>query len=103
MPRPPRVHGYHLCFALGKALEDLRRYEESFAFYARGNALSVLRAAINRSWIELNTRMQIEVCTPALFFLVATAVLLLGSYLHSRAAALRVRTCWSRFGVSLSS
>src|SRR4029077_3109473 len=33
------VDRYHLCFALGKALEDSRRFEESFAFYARGNAL----------------------------------------------------------------
>ena len=30
---------YHLCFALGKALEDRGEYEESFRFYARGNAL----------------------------------------------------------------
>jgi len=30
---------YHLCFALGKAFEDRCDYEQSFAFYQRGNAL----------------------------------------------------------------
>ena len=29
----------HLCFALGKALEDRREFERSFGFYERGNAL----------------------------------------------------------------
>lgn len=29
----------HLCFSLGKALEDSAAYDESFAFYQRGNAL----------------------------------------------------------------
>ena len=30
---------YHLCFALGKALEDRGDYAESFGYYQRGNAL----------------------------------------------------------------
>ncbi len=29
----------HLCFALGKALEDRTEYAESFRYYERGNAL----------------------------------------------------------------
>lgn len=29
----------HLCFALGKAFEDRKKFEKSFGFYARGNAL----------------------------------------------------------------
>jgi Sulfotransferase family len=33
------VDRYHLCFALGKALEDRGRFAESFDYYARGNAL----------------------------------------------------------------
>src|SRR5438477_332833 len=32
------VDRYHLCFALGKALEDRGEYEESFRYYERGNA-----------------------------------------------------------------
>ncbi len=33
------VDRYHLCFALGKALEDRRDYVTSFSYYARGNML----------------------------------------------------------------
>lgn len=33
------VDRVHLCFALGKALEDRQQYGESFEFYHRGNAL----------------------------------------------------------------
>ena len=33
------VDRYHLCFALGKALEDRGEYAESFRYYERGNAL----------------------------------------------------------------
>ncbi|HLY54206.1 MAG TPA: sulfotransferase [Stellaceae bacterium] len=35
------VDRWHLCFALGKALEDRGAYEESFRYYDRGNALKV--------------------------------------------------------------
>lgn len=34
-----RADRYHLCFALGKALEDRESYAEAFDFYQRGNAL----------------------------------------------------------------
>src|SRR5581483_4993816 len=33
------VDRYHLCFALGKALEDQREFADSFVFYRRGNEL----------------------------------------------------------------
>src|SRR5262249_8842832 len=33
------VDRYHLCFALGKAYEDLSEFAESSQFYERGNAL----------------------------------------------------------------
>jgi tetratricopeptide (TPR) repeat protein len=33
------VDRYHLCFALGKALEDRGRFADSFEYYERGNAL----------------------------------------------------------------
>jgi tetratricopeptide (TPR) repeat protein len=58
---------YHLCFALGKALEDRGEYAESFACYARGNALKRGASRYRPELIELNTRLQKEVCTPALF------------------------------------
>ncbi len=61
------VDRYHLCFALGKALEDLQRYPESFEYYARGNALKRADSRYRPETLELNTRLQIEVCTAGLF------------------------------------
>jgi tetratricopeptide (TPR) repeat protein len=58
---------YQLCFALGKALEDAGDYEASFRFYARGNALKHGESGYRPEAIELNTRLQIEICTPELF------------------------------------
>ena len=61
------VDRYHLCFALGKALEDRQDYEKSFEYYARGNGLKRAESRYRPEVIELNTRLQIEVCTPDLF------------------------------------
>ena len=58
---------YHLCFALGKALEDRGRYQESFEYYARGNELKRSESSYRVEVIERNTREQIRICTPALF------------------------------------
>jgi tetratricopeptide (TPR) repeat protein len=58
---------YHLCFALGKALEDRGEYAESFACYERGNALKRAASRYRPEVLEQNTRLQIEVCTPELF------------------------------------
>ncbi|HLY51737.1 MAG TPA: sulfotransferase, partial [Steroidobacteraceae bacterium] len=57
----------HLCFALGKALEDAGEYQQSFEYYLRGNALKRAVSRYRPETIELNTRLQIEVCTAALF------------------------------------
>jgi tetratricopeptide (TPR) repeat protein len=61
------VDRYHLCFALGKALEDRQQYEGSYEYYARGNALKRSTSRYRPEIFELNTRLQIEVCTPAVF------------------------------------
>ncbi len=61
------IDRYHLCFALGKALEDQERYQESFECYARGNALKRSESRYQPKVHELNTRGQIQVCTPPLF------------------------------------
>jgi tetratricopeptide (TPR) repeat protein len=61
------VDRYHLCFALGKALEDRKHYQESFEYYARGNALKRSESRYRPELVELNTRLQIEVCTRELF------------------------------------
>ena len=63
----PAIDRYHLCFALGKALEDRERYEESFRYYARGNALKRSESRYQPEFFEANTRRQIEICTPELF------------------------------------
>ncbi len=58
---------YHLCFALGKALEDRERFEPSFRYYSRGNALQRASSGYRPEPIERNTLLQIECCTPPLF------------------------------------
>jgi tetratricopeptide (TPR) repeat protein len=54
---------YHLCFALGKALEDRGEYEESFAYYARGNALKKEEIRYRPETTERNARLQMSVFT----------------------------------------
>jgi len=58
---------YHLCFALGKALEDREQFEKSFEYYARGNALRRAESLYRPEVFEVNTRLQIAVCTRELF------------------------------------
>ncbi len=66
-PATPAVDRCHLCFALGKALEDGQQYEESFEYYARGNALKRAESQYQPELLERNTRLQIAICTPELF------------------------------------
>jgi tetratricopeptide (TPR) repeat protein len=58
---------YHLCFALGKALEDRAGYAESFGYYERGNTLKKAETRFRIEPIERNTRLQTEVCTSDFF------------------------------------
>jgi tetratricopeptide (TPR) repeat protein len=62
-----RVDRYHVCFALGKALEDQGEYAESFHYYELGNALKRAESRYRPEIIENNTRQQIQVCTPEFF------------------------------------
>ena len=66
-PATHPVDRYHLCFALGKALEDGNQYAESWQFYERGNALKRAESRYCPEIIEMNTRRQIEVCTAQFF------------------------------------
>jgi tetratricopeptide (TPR) repeat protein len=66
-PATPLVDRYHLCFALGKALEDRGDAAESWLYYERGNALKRLESRYRPEIIETNTRGQIEVCTRDFF------------------------------------
>lgn len=58
---------YHLCFALGKALEDQGQYDQSFIYYERGNRLK--REEVGYDWRRITKEIdrQIEHCSPALF------------------------------------
>ncbi|HUB90838.1 MAG TPA: sulfotransferase [Dyella sp.] len=62
-PETPLVDRYHLCFALGKALEDRGDYAASWRHYEQGNALKRSESRYRPEIIETNTRKQIEVCT----------------------------------------
>ncbi|HEY6483764.1 MAG TPA: sulfotransferase [Steroidobacteraceae bacterium] len=54
---------YHLCFALGKALEDRGAYAESFHYYARGNALKKAESRYRPDQLERALQRQIETFT----------------------------------------
>jgi tetratricopeptide (TPR) repeat protein len=62
-----QVDRYHLCFALGKALEDRGEYGQSWEYYERGNALKLAGSRYRPEFTEINTRRQIEVCTARFF------------------------------------
>ena len=63
----PLADRYHLCFALGKALEDRGEYQESFAFYERGNALKKTECRYKPEPLERNARLQVALCTREFF------------------------------------
>ncbi|MEQ1497347.1 MAG: sulfotransferase [Novosphingobium sp.] len=66
-PNTQLVDRYHLCFALGKALEDRGDYAASFAYYERGNQLK--RDEVGYDWrrITQEIALQQEHCGPELF------------------------------------
>ena len=57
----------HFSFAAGKALEDRCEYAESFASYARGNALRAERSGYSADATTAMVDAQITHCTPELF------------------------------------
>jgi tetratricopeptide (TPR) repeat protein len=66
-PQVELADHYHLCFALGKALEDRAQYEEAFRYYARGNALKKSETRYKPASIEYNTRVVKETFTAEFF------------------------------------
>jgi tetratricopeptide (TPR) repeat protein len=61
------VDRYHLCFALGKAMEDAGDFAQAFHFYERGNALKKSQSRYRPEPIERNTRLQKAICTQEFF------------------------------------
>jgi tetratricopeptide (TPR) repeat protein len=66
-PRIPLADRYHLCFALGKAYEDIGSYEDSFHYYARGNAFKKAESTYRIESLERTARKQTEICTREFF------------------------------------
>jgi predicted Zn-dependent protease len=66
-PRTSLEDRYHLCFALGKGLEDRGEYAESFRFYARGNALKKEECTFQPQALERTLERQAELCTAEFF------------------------------------
>ncbi len=66
-PYTALIDRYHLCFALGKALEDRGETAESWRYYAQGNALKRSESRYRPEIIETNTEKQIKVFTPDFF------------------------------------
>jgi len=58
---------WHLCFALGKALEDRGEYAESWRFYVRGNTLRRAESRYCPEIAETNTRRLIDMFTGQFF------------------------------------
>jgi tetratricopeptide (TPR) repeat protein len=66
-PATSPMDRYHLCFALGKALEDEGRYEDSWQFYARGNGLKRAEVRYRPEVLETHVRLSKQVCTKEFF------------------------------------
>ena len=96
------VDRYHLCFALGKALEDRGDYAESFRYYELGNALKRAESKYRPEIIENNTRQQIEVCTAEFFAgRRGCGCARTGSHFHRRPAALGLDAARTDPGLAL--
>jgi len=66
-PHATRSDRAHLCFALGKALEDRGEFSASWAYYQRGNAIKRAEGRYRPEFSEINTREQMRVCTELFF------------------------------------
>ncbi len=66
-PRTNPHDRMHLCFALGKALEDGGDYAQSFGYYERGNALKRAQSRYRPDVVERNAKLQRDFFTRELF------------------------------------
>ncbi|MGI9200573.1 MAG: tetratricopeptide repeat-containing sulfotransferase family protein [Woeseiaceae bacterium] len=57
----------HLCFALGKHLEDVEEYADSAEYYLRGNALRKSQLRYDAEEMTHRINLQREICTESLF------------------------------------
>jgi tetratricopeptide (TPR) repeat protein len=66
-PATSLVDRYHLCFALGKALEDQKNYADSWPYYERGNALKHAEVRYLSRLAEAHVRLTKRVCIREFF------------------------------------
>ena len=66
-PATSLMDRYHLCFALGKALEDQKNYADSWSCYERGNALKHPEVRYLPRLAEAHVRLSKQVCTKEFF------------------------------------
>jgi tetratricopeptide (TPR) repeat protein len=66
-PSTAPVDRRHLCFALGKALEDRGETAQAWSYYQRGNALQRSESKYRPELMETNTAGQIRTCTRDFF------------------------------------
>jgi len=66
-PATGAVDRLHLCFALGKGLEDRGEFARSWHYYQLGNRLKRAESRYRPEIIETNTARQIEICSRDFF------------------------------------
>lgn len=57
----------HLCFAIGKALEDRLQYNDAFSYYEKGNEIKRNLTGYKAEFTENQVEQQIKFCTTKLF------------------------------------
>jgi len=62
-PDCTREDHFHLCFALGKALDDRKQFDESFHYYLRGNDIKEKLEQYDADFTADNARRIQAVCT----------------------------------------
>jgi len=67
LPGPGLPDRAHLCFALGKALEDRADFGGSWAFYERGNALMRAKSGYRAAATDDTARRLIQTCSEEFF------------------------------------
>ena len=58
---------YHICFALGKALEDRGDFEKSFSYYQKGNFLKKSENTYDFRRMSEDLNLQKEICNESFF------------------------------------
>ena len=66
-PETTNADRIHLCFALGKALEDSEEFKLSFHYYDRGNSLHRQQSRYRIEQTQTSVDAQINICTRELF------------------------------------